>query len=68
MCEILAFPCVPASNRAETPRGPAEVMIFPGVRMEHREFTALEAKRLSHLPTKSKRRTRRHPLLELNEA
>ena len=68
MCEILAFPCVPVSNRAETPRGPAEVMIFPGVRMEHREFTALEAKRLSHFPAKPKRRTRRHPLLELNEA
>jgi len=68
MCEILAFPCVPASNRAETPRGPAEVMIFPGVRMEHREFTALEAKRLSHLPAKPQRRGRRHPLLDQNKA
>ena len=68
MCEILAFPCVPASNHTETPRGPAEVMIFPGVRMEHREFTALEAKRLSHLPTKPQRRGRRHPLLDQNKA
>ena len=62
MCEILAFPCVPASNHTETPRGPAEVMIFPGVRMEHREFTALEVMRLSQ------RRRRRHPLLDQNEA
>lgn len=62
MCEILAFPCVPASTRSDVPRGPAEVMIFPGVRVEHREFTAQEANRLSHLPTKPPRRARRHPL------
>jgi hypothetical protein len=68
MCEILAFPCVPASNHTETPRGPAEVMIFPGVRMEHREFTALEVMRLSPTPTKPQRRRRRHPLLDQNEA
>lgn len=68
MCEILAFPCVPVSKRAETPRGPAEVMIFPGVRTEYREFTPSEAMRLSHLPAKPRRRARRHPLLDLNEA
>jgi hypothetical protein len=68
MCEILAFPCVPASTRSDTPRGPAEVMIFPGVRTEYREFTATEAKRLSHLPRKTQRRGRRHPLLDQNKA
>jgi hypothetical protein len=43
-------------------------MIFPGVRIEHREFTALEATALSHLPAKPQRRGRRHPLLDQNKA
>lgn len=68
MCEILAFPCVPASNRSQTSRGPAEVMIFPGVRTEYREFTPSEAMSLSHLPRKTQRRSRRHPLLDQNKA
>ena len=63
MCVVLAFPVTEAAARCCHPLLSSEcrVVIFPGVRIERREFTQEEIRRLSHLP-KPRKRARRHPL------
>ena len=67
MCEVLAFPVAEAAARRRPMLAGAQcrVVIFPGVRIERREFTPAEARRLSHLPPA--RRTRRHPLAKAKD-
>lgn len=64
MCEVHAFRVSDSRRRAEAnlSGGSGQVIIFPGVRVERREFTPEEESRLTHLPRKARVRARRHPL------
>lgn len=67
---VVAFPEVPEkSAKGRKAELSGEVVIFPGVRIERREFTLTEARRLQHLPRvrANSRRSRRHPLAEKTE-
>ena len=67
---VIAFPAFPAkSAKGRKAAAAGEVVIFPGVRIERREFTLTEARRLQHLPRvrANSRRLRRHPLAETSD-